>query len=192
VSAVRFDQALAPARAPRLPRLRERLGSHERVVAVTRRAIPETGPVLISACLAGVACTHAAEAKTRGWALRLVAEGRGVTVCPEVAGGLPVPRPEAEIAGGDGGAVLDGTARVTSVEGDDVTSNYLRGAEAAIDAARRSGAEFAVLKARSPSCGCGAIYDGTFSGRTVAADGVTAAALKRAGVEVVSDEDVEG
>ena len=153
--------------------------------------LPDDGPVLISACLAGVPCTHAAEAKTRAWALRLVATGRGVTVCPEVAGGLPVPRPEAEITGGSGADVLDGGARVVTVDGDDVTGNYRRGADAALAAAARSGARLAVLKARSPSCGCGAVYDGTFSGRLAEGEGVTAAALKRAGVDVIADEDVE-
>ena len=153
--------------------------------------LPDEEPVLISACLAGVPCTYAAEAKTRDWALALMTEGRAVAVCPEVAGGLPVPRPEAEIRNGDGADVLDGGARVVSVEGDDVTDNYLRGAEVAIGAARRSGARLAILKARSPSCGCGAIYDGTFEERTIPGDGVTTAALKREGLDVFTDEDVE-
>lgn len=153
--------------------------------------IPDDGPVLISACLAGVPCTHAAEAKTRGWALELVASGRAVTVCPEVAGGLPIPRPEAEIQGGAGGDVLAGRAQVVSVDGEDVTEHYRRGADAALNAASRSGATLAILKARSPSCGCGAIHDGTFTDRLTDGDGVTAAALKSAGLDVISDEDVE-
>lgn len=153
--------------------------------------LPEEGPVLVSACLAGVPCTHEAEAKTRAWAMRLVAEGRAILACPEVAGGLPVPRPEAEIRGGEGADVLDGRARVVNVEGEDVTEAYLRGAEAARGAAARSGAALAILKARSPSCGCGAIYDGTFTGTRKQGDGVTAAALTRAGMTVVSDEDIE-
>lgn len=153
--------------------------------------LPDAEPILLSACLAGIPCTHAAEAKTRAWALKLIAEGRAVTVCPEVAGGLPVPRPEAEIHGGAGGDVLDGNARVVGVDGEDVTANYLSGAEAALAAARRSGARLAILKARSPSCGCGAIYDGTFTGSLVPGDGVTAAALKREGLDVLTDEDVE-
>jgi len=158
------------------------------VVAVK---IPAEGPVLISACLAGVPCTHAAEAKTRAWALELVASGRAVTVCPEVAGGLPIPRPEAEIQGGQGGDVLDGSARIVSVEGADVSEQYRRGAEVARNAAARAGAALAILKARSPSCGCGTIHDGSFSGRLIEGDGVAAAALKRAGLDVISDEDVE-
>jgi uncharacterized protein YbbK (DUF523 family) len=153
--------------------------------------LPSEGPILISACLAGVPCTHAAEAKTRAWALELVASGRAVTVCPEVAGGLPIPRPEAEIVGGTGADVLDGSASVKTVDGVDVTANYLRGAEVARSAAARTNVALAVLKARSPSCGCGAIHDGTFSDALTAGDGVAAAALKRAGVEVVSDEEIE-
>jgi uncharacterized protein YbbK (DUF523 family) len=79
-----------------------------------------------------------------------------------------------------------------SVEGEDVTSNYVHGAQTALDAARRSGAVLAILKARSPSCGCGAIYDGSFSGSKREGDGVTAALLKRSGITVASDEDVTG
>lgn len=151
--------------------------------------LPSEGPVLLSACLAGVECTYKAEGKTRRWALDLVASGRGIPVCPEVAGGLPVPRPEAEIQGGDGHDVLDGRARVRDVNGDDVTGAYLKGARIAVTAAKRTGARVAVLKARSPACGCGAIYDGSFAGRLTPGDGVTAAALKREGMTVWSDEE---
>jgi uncharacterized protein YbbK (DUF523 family) len=153
--------------------------------------IPEEGSIVLSACLAGVACTYEAQPKTREWALRLVAAGRAVPVCPEVAGGLGIPRPEAEIQGGDGADVIDGRSRVVNVDGDDVTENYLAGARLAAAAAHRAGSRVAILKARSPSCGCGVIYDGSFSGAKRAGDGVTAAVLKREGVSVVTDEDVE-
>lgn len=153
--------------------------------------LPDDGPVLVSACLAGVACTYEAQPKTRDWAVKLVAEGRAVLVCPEVAGGLGIPRPEAEIVGGDGGDVLDGRGRVVNVDGVDVTEEYLAGARAAVSAARRMATPLAVLKARSPSCGCGQIYDGTFTGSRRTGDGVTAAMLKREGVPVFGDEDIE-
>jgi uncharacterized protein YbbK (DUF523 family) len=153
--------------------------------------LPADGKVLLSACLAGVPCTHDAQAKTRPWAVRLLAEGRAVLACPEVAGGLPIPRPESEMQGGDGDDVLDGRGRVVSVEGDDVTEQYLAGARHAVREAHASGARAAVLKARSPSCGCGEIYDGSFSGSLRKGDGVTAAALKREGLDVVSDEDLK-
>src|SRR5436309_2842046 len=77
-----------------------------------------------------------AEAKTRDWAVKLVAEGRAVLVCPEVAGGLPIPRPAAEIVDGSGVDVLAGSARVISETGEDVTENYLAGARKAAEAAR--------------------------------------------------------
>lgn len=167
-----------------MPGVRQQLGGTVK--------LPKDGKVLVSACLAGIPCTHEAAAKTRGWAVELVAEGRAIPVCPEVAGGLPIPRPEAEIQGGEGADVLEGRARVTSAEGGDVTESYLSGARRAVEAARAGAARAAVLKARSPSCGVGRIYDGTFSGRRRDGDGVTAAALKREGIAVASDEDVEG
>lgn len=151
--------------------------------------IPEEGRIVVSACLTGIACTHAAEAKTRDWAVRLVAEGRAIPVCPEVAGGLPIPRPAAEIEPGrDAADVLDGNARVLTEDGADVTENYLEGARKAARAAE--GLALAVLKARSPSCGAGRTYDGTFTGTLRDGDGVTAALLKRQGMTVVTDEDV--
>ena len=152
--------------------------------------IPDEGRVVVSACLAGVACTHEARPKTRDWAVRLVAEGRAVLVCPEVAGGLPIPRPAAEMQGGDGGEVLDGRARVVDEHGTDVTAAYLAGAATASEAARAANAALAVLKARSPSCGCGRVYDGAFGGTLIDGDGVTAARLKREGLHVVSDEEI--
>lgn len=153
--------------------------------------VPADGRVVVSACLAGVACTHEAEPKTRDWAVRLVAEGRAVLVCPEVAGGLPIPRPAAEIAGGDGNDVLDGRARVVDENGDDATDAFIAGAEKAARAARDASATLAILKARSPSCGCARIYDGTFSGTLTDGDGVTVARLRRDGLTVISDEDVD-
>ena len=153
--------------------------------------IPQDGRIVLSACLAGVACTHGAEAKTRDWAVRLVAEGRAVLICPEVAGGLPIPRPAAEIQQGDGADVLDGRARVLDEHRADVTDDYLKGARAAIGAARAAGATLAILKARSPSCGVGQTYDGNFAGRLRDGDGVTAAALRREGLQVARDEDVD-
>jgi uncharacterized protein YbbK (DUF523 family) len=153
--------------------------------------LPADEQIVVSACLAGVACTHEAQPKTRDWAVDLVASGRAVLVCPEVAGGLPIPRPAAEIVDGTGEDVIAERARVISEDGDDVTQQYMAGARKAADAARAANATLAVLKARSPSCGCGQIYDGSFRGELRAGDGVTAAMLKAAGLSVVSDEEVE-
>jgi len=115
------------------------------------------------------------------------AAGRIVPLCPEVAGGLPTPRPPAEIPGGQGGAVLDGQRPVMTDGGADVTAAFVAGAAAALELVARHGIRLAVLKARSPSCGNLENYDGTFSGTRVAGEGVTAAALKRAGVRVFNE-----
>ncbi|AZE51822.1 Uncharacterized protein YbbK [Pseudomonas chlororaphis] len=115
------------------------------------------------------------------------AEGRVVALCPEVAGGLPTPRAAAEISGGQGGEVLDGLAQVITTEGEDVSAEFLSGARQALELVREHGIRIAVLKANSPSCGNLLTYDGSFSGVKVSGEGVTAALLKRAGVQVFSE-----
>ncbi|WP_434699084.1 DUF523 domain-containing protein [Pseudomonas sp. D1-1] len=114
-------------------------------------------------------------------------EGRLVPLCPEVAGGLPTPRPAAEIPGGQGARVLDGNAAVITTEGEDVSAQFLSGAYQALALAREHGIRIAVLKANSPSCGNLLTYDGTFSGVKIRGEGVTAALLKRNGVRVFSE-----
>lgn len=115
------------------------------------------------------------------------AEGRVVPLCPEVAGGLPTPRAAAEIPGGQGAQVLQGLARVITNEGEDVSDAFLSGADQALELVRRHDIRIAVLKANSPSCGNLLTYDGTFSGVKVRGEGVTAALLKQAGVQVFSE-----
>jgi uncharacterized protein YbbK (DUF523 family) len=114
-----------------------------------------------------------------------------VPFCPEVAGGLPIPRPPAEIVGGDGQAVLDRQARVLTIEGEDVTEAFLAGACQALETAQRLDIRQAVFKEDSPSCGCHRSYDGTFSGRRVPGQGVAAALLRRNGITVLSEEELE-
>ncbi|MFE2727248.1 DUF523 domain-containing protein [Kitasatospora sp. NPDC059327] len=140
--------------------------------------------ILVSACLAGVPCRYDGRAKTAEAVVGPAGEGRAVVVCPEGAGGLPTPRPPAEIVGGDGADVLDGRARVVDSTGADLTEAFLDGARQALAAAEAAGARRALLMARSPSCGCGRIYDGTFTGASRPGDGVTAALLRRAGIAV--------
>jgi len=154
---------------------------------VDERAKP---PLIISACLLGVACNHEGRGSPRAVVDDLAERYRLIPVCPEVLGGLPTPRAAAELDGGDGADVLAaGGARVVNVDGEDVSAAYRRGAEAAVAVARAVGATRAVLKARSPSCGTAGVYDGTFSRRLVPGRGVTAAALAAAGLEVGSEED---
>lgn len=118
-------------------------------------------------------------------------EGRLIPFCPEVSGGLPVPRPPAEIVGGDGGNVLDGMARILTDTGEDVTDEFLQGAHLALGTAQRSGVRIALLKEGSPSCGSHRIYDGTFTGTSAPGTGVTTALLRRSGIHVFSENDLE-
>ena len=153
--------------------------------------LASSGPVLVSACLAGRACRYDGSDNGVSGVSGLVRGRRAVLVCPEEQAGLGTPRPPAEIVGGDGAAVLRGEARVVTDGGRDVTDEYVRGAHAALDAARRSGATVAVLKSRSPSCGKGCIRDGSFSGATRSGDGATTALLRAEGIEVVTEEELD-
>ena len=139
--------------------------------------------LLVSACLVGGNCKYSGgnnalpeerlEALRERYAL--------VPVCPEVAGGLRVPRSPCERRG----------ARVVNRGGEDVTAAFEKGAECACSLCGRFACRRALLKTRSPSCGVGAIYDGTFSGRLVPGDGVTAAALRAQGVALLGEDEIE-
>jgi len=147
--------------------------------------------ILVSACLVGIPCQYDGGSCPHDQLQALAAQGGVSPFCPEVAGGLPTPRPPAEIQGGDGGDVLEGRARVVNIEGKDVTAQFLAGARKALRVAQQWGIKEAILKARSPSCGVGQIYDGSFSGRLVEGDGVTVALLRREGIIVRNEEGVE-
>ncbi|ANK90424.1 MULTISPECIES: DUF523 domain-containing protein [Rhizobium] len=150
--------------------------------------------ILVSACLMGHAVRYDGRAKPllHPAIERWRAEGRLVTICPEMSAGMAVPRPPAEIAdGATGEEVLAGTARVIELTGGDVTAEFLQAAENAVALARQTGCHYALLIDGSPSCGSAFIYDGTFSGRRQAGNGVTAAALKAAGVEVFSHGEID-
>ncbi|NTF86290.1 DUF523 domain-containing protein [Agrobacterium rhizogenes] len=153
-----------------------------------------TGKILVSACLMGHAVRYDGRAKPLVHPAidRWREEGRLVTICPEMSAGMVVPRPPAEIAGGATGEdVLAGTARVMEISGGDVTEGFRQAAENALALARETGCRYALLIDGSPSCGSGFIYDGTFSGAKHPGDGVTAALLKRAGIEVYSDREID-
>jgi uncharacterized protein YbbK (DUF523 family) len=139
--------------------------------------------LLVSACLLGVRCNDRGRHSRNDAVVALEETHRLVPICPEVTGGLGIPRKAAE-------RQADG--RVMTAEGHDLTEQYRRGAEAAVGLAVSVGARRAVLKARSPSCGCHQVYDGTFSRRLVEGAGTAAEALRAAGVDVVSEEDIDG
>jgi uncharacterized protein YbbK (DUF523 family) len=149
--------------------------------------------VLVSACLLGERVRyHGGDARCASDVFdRWASEGRLVPFCPEVAGGLPVPRPPAEIGAGDGHAVWRGAAVVRDPAGRDLTSFFRAGARGALEAAKAEGARMAVLKDGSPSCGTSAIHDGTFTGTRRAGPGVTAALLEENGIRVFSERQLD-
>ena len=149
--------------------------------------------VMVSACLLGekVRYNGADSLSSHPVLRRWLDEGRVVPFCPELAGGLGVPRPPAEIQGANGDAVLDGTARILTNTQVDVTDAFVRGAALAAEAARSRGVRIAILKEGSPSCGSSRIADGSFSGTKVPGHGVTAALLEREGVRVFSEHEID-
>ena len=127
---------------------------------------------LVSSCLVGLPTRYDGRSLPSPECRGELAGAVWVPVCPEQLGGLPTPRPPADLMGGDGEAVLDGTGRVITREGVDVTANFLRGAELVLSLARELRVAEVFLKSGSPSCGCGLVL------------GVTAALLRREGVAV--------
>jgi uncharacterized protein YbbK (DUF523 family) len=145
--------------------------------------------VLVSSCLLGEPVRYDGSAALSSHPVlsRWIAEGRVVPFCPEIAAGLPTPRAPMEIASGDGGAVLQGIARVVDPKGHTATEAFIAGAAETVALCQRHGIHVAVLKERSPSCGSHWIYDGTFTGRVVQGQGVVTAALRAAGISVYSE-----
>ena len=136
--------------------------------------------ILISACLLGLPCRYDGASKPQLWVEELARRHELIPMCPEQMGGLPTPRNPSERRGD----------RVVMRTGEDVTEQYRRGAACALRLYQRLGCKAAVLKERSPSCGCGAVYDGTFTGTLTAGDGVTAALLQAHGIRVLGESQV--
>lgn len=150
--------------------------------------------ILISACLLGAPVRYDGRGKLLSHDRLALwqAEGRLVPVCPEVAGGLPAPRPPAEIEpGAKADDVLDGRARILTLGGDDVTAPFLRGARLALSTAQTQGCSAALLTDRSPSCGSLSVYSGHHTGARQPGQGVLAALLERHGIAVFAPERIE-
>lgn len=148
--------------------------------------------ILVSACLCGINCRYDGDTNADEKVIKLWKEGKAIMVCPEQLGGLTTPRPPKEIIDGSGKDVLDGNGKVVGKEdGDDATYQFLRGAEEALRIAKELNIKTAILKAKSPSCGKGIIYDGTFSGVKKEGNGVTAELLIRNGIAVYTENEIE-
>lgn len=137
--------------------------------------------IIVSACLAGVNCKYNGGNNENSFIKSLVDEGKAIMICPEVFGSLLTPRDPSEILGD----------KVFSCKGEDVTENYKLGAKRACQMAKTVNAKVAVLKAKSPSCGFGKIYDGTFTKTLVDGNGIAADALFEIGLKIFSEKDLE-
>ena len=146
--------------------------------------------ILISACLLGRNVKYSGGNNLCPWLTKYYNTDDFIAICPECFGVLPIPRPPAEIQGGNGEDVLNGSAKVTDKDGKDVTQNFISGAQKALAYAKKHNANYAILKARSPSCGCGMIYDGSFSSAKKAGNGVTAALFLQHGIKVYTEETI--
>jgi uncharacterized protein YbbK (DUF523 family) len=146
------------------------------------------GKLLVSACLLGDPVRYDGLSKVfESTELQeLINHNRVIAFCPEVAGGLPVPREAAEIQQGDGVAVIDRLAKVVTIAGEDVTDIFLRGARQALELCQQHQISVAILTESSPSCGSSQIYDGSFSRASLQGVGVTTALLQRHGITVFS------
>ncbi|MCY1015180.1 DUF523 domain-containing protein [Pyxidicoccus sp. MSG2] len=161
----------------------EAVSREERVAALREARV-----VLVSACLIGEACRFDGRSKRSERVLEALEGKEVVPVCPEVGGGMPIPRAPVELSGGTGVDVWAGRARALEREaGVDRTDAFLRGARLALEAARKFGATVALLKEKSPSCGTQRVYE---AGVLRPGEGITAALLRAEGMTVLSDEDL--
>jgi uncharacterized protein YbbK (DUF523 family) len=146
---------------------------------------------LISACLLGIKCAWDSQDNYKSdKAIDFLNSETLMPVCPEQLGGLKTPRAPQEIQGGTGEDVLNRKCKVININGEDVTQEFINGAEETLKIVRLFHIEEFIGKSKSPSCGCWQIYDGTFSRKLIDGDGVTTALLKRDGISVITEEDL--
>ena len=136
--------------------------------------------ILVSACLLGEPCRYDGKSKPCERVIALKGTYNLIPICPEVMGGLPTPRTPSEICG----------ERVLMKDGRDVTENYNRGAQKALEIARENACTVAILKEKSPSCGSGLIHNGSFDGGLVEGDGITTQLLKQNGIRVLGESEI--
>ncbi len=137
--------------------------------------------ILVSACLLGEPCRYDGKSKPNSAVISLKENHILIPVCPEVLGGLKTPRIPAEVQG----------EKVVRSDGCDVTKEYLKGARITLDIAKKEGAQIAILKSKSPSCGNKQIYDGTFSRRLIDGKGITVKHLEENGIKVIDENELE-
>lgn len=136
--------------------------------------------ILVSACLLGTNCKYNGKNNKNDKVLEYIKDKYVIPICPEVFGGLSIPRIPSEINGN----------KVINKEGEDVTKYFMDGAYKTLDIAKSLNIKKAILKQKSPSCGSGKIYDGTFSNNIIVGDGITAKLLKENNIEIITEEDL--
>ncbi|KAF0091948.1 MAG: hypothetical protein FD141_132 [Fusobacteria bacterium] len=141
---------------------------------------------IVSACLAGIKCRYDGKSSENEFVMRLIKEDKAFAVCPELLGGLKTPRPACEVT-----IDTDGNRKVVTKDGKGYTKEFEEGARKTLEFAKKKGINKAILKSKSPSCGCGLIHDGSFTGALTRGDGLTAELLIKAGLEVYTDKQLE-
>ncbi len=134
--------------------------------------------IIVSACLAGVQCRYNGSSYAVPSIMEMVIQGKAIPICPEILAGLPTPRPPVELYKG----------KIITLTGDDQTDRYRAGAQMGLEIAVASRCQKAILKSKSPTCGTGRIYDGTFSGNLISGDGIFTKMLKEKGIEVCTED----
>jgi uncharacterized protein YbbK (DUF523 family) len=145
--------------------------------------------IIVSACLAGANCRYDGCLIENKLIKKLVASRQAMPLCPEVMGGRTVPRAPAEIKGGAGENVLTGKVKIIDKDNNDVTQEILNGVKYVVAAAKRMGVKIFILKTKSPTCGYGEIFDGTFTGKLVPGNGVLTDALLKEGIKIYTEKD---
>lgn len=146
--------------------------------------------ILISACLCGVDCKYRGGNNFNEKVYSLFKDGKAQLVCPEQLGGLPTPRHPAEICQGNAEDIINGRGKLLNNQGEDVARYFLKGAEETLKIANALNCKKAILKSKSPSCGCGKVYNGKFDGTIISGNGVTAQLLLDNGIEVLTEENL--
>lgn len=145
--------------------------------------------ILVSACLLGENCKYNGGNNKNQKVLDFLNGKEYKAICPEVLGGLDTPRDASEIKG-NAKRILSGCGKVVSCKGKDVTDEFLKGAKVSLEIAKSNNSKIAILKAKSPSCGKGTIYDGSFSGKKISGNGLTAQLLMDNGIDVFTEEEI--
>lgn len=156
---------------------------NQKDLACLKESIEKKKKILVSGCLLGMKINYEGKAHPVDELRQLFLQAQAIPICPEALANMPIPRDRAEIV------MVEGERKVYNEKAEDLTETYALGAQRTLDTARTSGAKIAILKSKSPSCGCGKIYDGSFSGNLIDGDGIAVALLKENGIRVITEED---